>query len=219
MGRNMKVATAVAVVLATAIAFYGLFLALVGIPVTLVQEYTPFGGTGGENNTIQYTTPHALLGTLAAAMIIVGLLIRKMKVAWIGLATLFAYSTVFFFSIGILLLPVAAVLLILLNIIHSSQEAPLTFWRDPEFYGSLGFILVAGTSILYFFTSMSMTSLLYLVLGAALAAWGCYRNILLAWLGSILVLALSISLIFNAGLLPFLGAIVLLAGAIFKTFK
>jgi hypothetical protein len=219
MDRNVKVATAVAVVLAAAVAFYGLFLALIGISVTLVQEYTPFGGIGGENKTIQYTTPHALLGTLAAAMIIVGLLIRKMKVAWIGLTTLFAYSTVFLFSIGILLLPVAAVLLILLKIIHSSQKVPLTFWRDPEFYGSLGFVLIAGNSILYFFTSTPMTSLLYLVIGATAAAWGCYRNILLAWLGSILVLALSISLTFNAGLLPFIGAIVLLTGAIFKTFK
>jgi hypothetical protein len=218
MDRNVKVATAVAVVLASAVAFYGLFLALVGIPVTLVQEYTPFGGTAGEN-TIQYTTPHALLGTLAAAIIIVGLMIRKMKVAWIGLATLFAYSTVFLFSIGILLLPIAAVLLILLNIIHSSQKAPPTFWRDPEFYGSLGLVLVAGTSILYFFTSTPMTSLLYLVIGASAAAWGCYRNILLAWLGSILVLTLSISLIFSEGLLPFIGAVVLLAGAILKTFK
>ncbi len=184
MSRIVKAATAVAVVLAAAVAFYGLFLALVGMPATSVQEYNPFEGTGGEKTAIRYSTPHALLGTLAAAMIIVGLLIRKLKVAWIGLATLFAYSAVFLFSTGIGLLPVAVVLLILLNVIYS-QKLPLPFWRDPEFYGLLGFILVISTSLLYFFTFMPMTSLLYLVIGATVAAWGCYRNTLLAWLGSI----------------------------------
>jgi|GEM_PF-1777756 len=189
------------------------------MPATLVQAYNPFEGTGGEKTAIRYPTPHALLGTLAAALIIVGLLIRKLKVAWIGLAALFAYSAVFLFSTGLGLLPVAVVLLILLSIIHSSQKPPLPFWRDPEFYGLLGFVLAAGTSFLYYLTYMPMTSLLYLVIGAAAAAWGCSRNTLLAWLGSVLVLALSISLISSAGLLPFVGAIVLLAGATLTTFN
>lgn len=219
MSRIVKVATAVAVVLALAIAFYGLFLALVGMPATLVQAYNPYEGTGGEKIAIRYPTPHALFSTLAAAMIIVGLLIRKLKAAWIGLAALFAYSGVFFFSTGIGLLPVAVVLLILLSIIHSSQKPPLPFWRDPELYGLLGFVLVAGTSFLYYLTYKPMTSLLYLVIGAAVAGWGCSRNTPLAWLGSIFVLSLSISLISIAGLLPFVGAIVLLAGAALTTFK
>jgi hypothetical protein len=191
MTRRVKAATAVAVMLAAAIAIYGLFVAFVGMPATLVKEYNPLEGTGGEKTTIQYPTPHALLGTLAAAMIIVGLLIRKPKAAWIGLAALFAYSAVFLFSTGLGLLPVAVVLLILLNVIYSSQKPPLPFWRDPEFYGLLGFILVAGTSLLYYITYMPMAPLLYLVIGAAAAAWGCSRNTLLAWLGSILVLALT----------------------------
>ncbi|NJD54400.1 MAG: hypothetical protein FIB07_16245 [Candidatus Methanoperedens sp.] len=97
----MKIATAVALVIALAVAFYGLFLALVGMPATLVKAYNPFEGTGGEKITIRYPTPHALLGTLAAAIIIVGLLMQKLKVAWIGLASLFAYSGVFLFSTGL----------------------------------------------------------------------------------------------------------------------
>ena len=60
---------------------------------------------------------------------------------------------------------------------------------------------------------------LYLILGASVAALGCYRSALMAWLGSILVLALSISLIFSAGFLPFIGAIVFLAGAALRTFN
>lgn len=219
MSRIVNIATAVAVVLALAVAFYGLFLALVGMPATLVQAYNPFEGTGGEKIAIRYPTPHALLGTLAATMIIVGLLMRKLKAAWIGLAVLFAYSAVFLFSTGLGLLPVAVVLLILLNIIYSSQKPPLPFWCDPEFYGLLGFVLVAGTSFLYYLTYMQMTSLLYLVIAAAAAAWGCCRNTLMAWLGSILVLSISISLMFSVGLLPFVGAIVLLAGAALTTFN
>jgi hypothetical protein len=219
MSRRVKAATALAVMLATAIALYGLFVAFVGMPATLVMEYNPIEGTGGEKTIIQYPTPHALLGTLAATMIVFGLLIRKQRIAWIGLATLFAYSAVFLFSTGLGLLPVAVILLILLNVIYSSQKPPGPFWRDPEFYGLSGFILVVSTSVLYFFTYMPMTSLLYLIIGAAVAAWGIYRNTLMAWLGSILVLALSISLMFSAGLLPIVGAVVLLAGAALTTFK
>jgi len=114
--------------------------------------------------------------------------------------------------------------------------APLL--RDPRVYGSLGYILVAVPSLFFFFKGISgiryypaihntetiwqgayQPFYLYLVLGAAVAAWGIYRNTLLAWLGSIFVLALSISLMFSAGLLPIVGAFFLLAGATLATFK
>jgi len=60
---------------------------------------------------------------------------------------------------------------------------------------------------------------LYLIFGATVAALGCYRSAFMAWLGSIFVLALSISLMSSAGLLPIAGAFVLLAGSILTTFK
>jgi len=219
MSRIVKAATAVIIVMTTAVALYGFFLALVGMPATSVQEYNPLG-TDGEKTTIQQLSPHALLATLAAAMIIIGLLIRKLKIAWIGLAILFAYSAIFLFSTGGGLLPIAVILLILLAIIHSSQiqKPSPPFWRDPEFYGLLGFILVASTSLLYFSTGMPVTFFLYFIIGAAVAMWGCYRNVLLAWLGGIFVLVLSILLIFSVGLLNFIGSIFLLAGAALKTF-
>ena len=114
--------------------------------------------------------------------------------------------------------------------------APLL--RNPIVYGLLGYILVAAPSLLFYFemiagnryypaTHITETTwqgayqpfYLYLILGATVAALGCYRSALMAWLGSILVLALSISLIFSAGLFPFIGAIVFLAGAALITFN
>lgn len=114
--------------------------------------------------------------------------------------------------------------------------APLL--RNPKIYGLPGYILVAAPSLLFYFemiagiryypaTHITETTwqgtyqpfYLYLISGATVAAIGCYRSAFMAWLGSILVLALSISLIFRAGLLPFIGAIVLLAGAAFMTFN
>jgi hypothetical protein len=118
MSRIVKVATTVVIVLATAVALSGLFLAFVGMPTTLVQEKNPFEGTGGEKTIIRYTVPHALLGTLSAVIIIGGLLTRKQLIAWIGLAFLFAYSTLFLFSVGVGLLPVAVVLLVLLVMVQ-----------------------------------------------------------------------------------------------------
>jgi hypothetical protein len=110
--------------------------------------------------------------------------------------------------------------------------------HNPKVYGLLGYILVAVPSLLFFFErrpeihyypSTHVTEsiwgrafqpfYLYLIFGATVAALGCYRSALMAWLGSIFVLALSILIIFSAGLFPFVGAIVLLAGAVLTTFK
>lgn len=121
------------------------------------------------------------------------------------------------------------------------MTAPL--WRNPKLYGLLGFILVAAPSLFFFFMGMPGTQvtvteyaggnktvvtetvwmgafnpfLLSFVIGAAVAAWGCYRSKLLAWVGSLFVLAFSILTIFSAGLITLPGAVLLLAGAIFKT--
>ncbi|MFZ3385382.1 MAG: hypothetical protein WA144_15795 [Candidatus Methanoperedens sp.] len=113
--------------------------------------------------------------------------------------------------------------------------APLL--QNPKVYGFLGYILVAVPSLFFFFRGISgnryypaihtetigggiyQPFYLYLIFGATVAALGCYRSAVMAWLGSILVLAISISLIFSAGFLPFIGAILLLAGAAVMTFN
>jgi hypothetical protein len=119
MSRIVKASTAAAIVLAVAVAAYGLFLALVGMPVAVVQERVqgmeaPDGGV----NIGYDPVPHAFIGVLAAAMILVGLLKQKLLIAWSGLVVLFAYSVLFLFSVGAGLLPVAVLLLILLIIIR-----------------------------------------------------------------------------------------------------
>lgn len=121
------------------------------------------------------------------------------------------------------------------------MTAPL--WRNPKLYGLLGFVFVAAPSLFFFFMGMPGTSvteteyaggnktvvtetvwvgafnpfLLSFVIGAAVAARGCYRSKLMAWAGSLFVLAFSILAIFSIGLLTLLGAVLLVIGAAFKT--
>lgn len=95
----LKVATAVAVVLAAAVALIGIFIVFIDTP-----------------------TPHALLATSAAAIIIAGLLMGKLRIAWYGLAFLFAYSVLFLFSAGAALLRLDFILLILLIIIQLTKS-------------------------------------------------------------------------------------------------
>jgi len=118
-----------------------------------------------------------------------------------------------------------------------------SFWRDPVFYGSLGFILVSVPCLYYFFMGIPGTSvseivyangnrtvvvetvrtgafnpfLLIFVIGATVAALGCYRNTLMAWAGSIFVLFYSILAGFSIGLLLLPGALLLIIGTALKT--
>ena len=122
------------------------------------------------------------------------------------------------------------------------------FLQNPVIYGILGFILVATPCLYFFFTGFPGTSvtetvtqtetginrtivtetvrmgafnpfLLIFVIGAAVAAWGCYRNTTMAWIGSLFLLAYSILAILSIGPLILPGVIFLLAGAVFKTIK
>lgn len=120
----------------------------------------------------------------------------------------------------------------------------ITRWRNPKIYGLLGFILVAAPALLFFIAGMPYSRVtpteigsreysvtetvwegafnpvfLYFVIGAALAAWGCNRNTILAWVGSLFVLILSMLLLFSIGLITLPGALVLVIGAALKTFN
>lgn len=114
----VKVATAVAILLAVAVALLGLFLAIVGTSWMLVEQFVTPEGTSTVESTARYPTQHGLFGALAAVMMIVGLLMGKLRIAWYGIAFLFAYSVLFLFSVGAALLPVDFILLILLIIIQ-----------------------------------------------------------------------------------------------------
>ena len=123
------------------------------------------------------------------------------------------------------------------------MKVPL--WRNPKLYGLLGFILVAAPSLFFFFIGIPGTSvketeyasgdrtvvtetvwigafnpfLLIFVIGAAVAAWGCYRNKLMAWVGSLFVLAYSIIAMFSIGLPILPGSVLLIVGASLKIYK
>lgn len=123
-----------------------------------------------------------------------------------------------------------------------------SFLRNPVFYGIVGFILIAAPSIYFFFIGIPGTEVsetitqtdsginrtittrtvymgtynpffLIFILLAGIAAWGCYRNTLLAWVGSLLMLIFSILGMFSIGMLILPGSILLLAGAVLRKFR
>jgi len=123
-----------------------------------------------------------------------------------------------------------------------------SFLQNPVIYGILGFMLVAAPCLYFFFAGFPGTSvserwnqtetginktivtetvrtgafnpfLLIFVVAASITAWGCSRSTPVAWIGSLFVLAYSILAIFSIGMLVLPGAIILLAGAVFKSRK
>ncbi len=54
---------------------------------------------------------------------------------------------------------------------------------------------------------------------AGIAVWGCYKNTVFAWVGSLSVLILSILAMFSVGLFTLPGAVLLVTGAALKTFN
>ena len=118
-------------------------------------------------------------------------------------------------------------------------------WYNPKLYGLLGLILVAVPMLFFFFAGLPYMGggeiqyangsktvvtgtvwegafnpiFLFFVFCAAIAALGCYRSVFMAWIGTLLVLILSILGLFTIGLFAFPGTILLLVGAVLKTIK
>ena len=116
---------------------------------------------------------------------------------------------------------------------------------NPKLFGLLGLILIAVPMLFFFFAGLPNAEVketqyangsktivtgtvwegafnpvfLFFVFCASIAALGCYRSVLMAWIGSLLVLTLSILAFFTVGLFAFPGTILLLLGAVLKTFK
>lgn len=124
--RIVDAATLVAILLSAAVAFYSLFLVLVGMPGTLVQEVPEGEAYQAEAWATLTFIPHpaSSLPLLAASAILVGLVTRRLVIAWIGLLALFAFSALLLFSVGAPLLPVAGLILVLLLIIQRSDYSP-----------------------------------------------------------------------------------------------
>lgn len=120
----MSAATAGAILLIAAVAFYALRLLIVGEAWTVVPEVSITEALKqAPRGIVRFspTTRPVVVPLLAAAMLLAGLLTRKLVIAWIGLAVLFLFSALFLFSIGAGLLPMAGLLLILLTIITVLQ--------------------------------------------------------------------------------------------------
>ncbi len=116
---------------------------------------------------------------------------------------------------------------------------------NPKIYGMLGLILVAVPMLFFFVAGLPYSesgetlyangtttyysgivwkgafnpSLLIFVFLAGTAAFGCYRNKLVAWVGSVLLLILCIIAGFSVGLFGLPGTIILFVGALLKSYE
>ena len=108
----VKISTLAAILLTALVAFYSLFLLVIGQPWTIAYE-------GVDNRGLLFIpAPPAFVPLLAATVLLLGLLIRKKLMAWIGLAILLAFSLLFMFGIGGILLPATGLLFTLLIVIQ-----------------------------------------------------------------------------------------------------
>jgi len=116
--RITNATTAVAIFLAAGVALYGLFLAIVGVPGTSIPEVSLTDVPEKVQKSLQFSpAPQGLVALLSAAMLISGLLMRKLTIAWLGLVILLVFSMLFLFGVGGGFLPIAGLLLILLSVV------------------------------------------------------------------------------------------------------
>jgi hypothetical protein len=109
----VRVLFIVSVVVALAVAGYGAYLLLIGIPETMVIAVPP-GEPLPEGTTTYRATPAGVVPLLAGLAIVIGLRSRRIAVAWIGGLAAAAFSVAFVFGVGgILIGPAAALLLAL----------------------------------------------------------------------------------------------------------
>jgi hypothetical protein len=112
----VKMSTIAVTLLAALVAFYAFFLLVIGQPWTIAYE-------GGENQGLRFiSAPAAVIPFLAAILLLLGVLTGKKLWAWLGLTILLAFSILFLFGIGGILLPVAGFLFILLIAIQLSPR-------------------------------------------------------------------------------------------------
>ncbi len=110
--------TAVAIFLAAGVALYGLFLSIVGVPGTSIPEVSLTDIPEKVQESPQFSpAPQGLVALLSAVMLISGLLMRKLTIAWLGLVILLVFSMLFLFGVGGGFLPIAGLLLILLSVV------------------------------------------------------------------------------------------------------
>lgn len=110
--------TTVAILLAAVVALRGLFLAIVGVPGTFVREVSITEIPEKVQESLQFSpAPQGLVFLLSAVMLISGLLMRKLWIAWLSMVILLGFSMLFLFGVGGGFLLIDGLLLILLSIV------------------------------------------------------------------------------------------------------
>jgi hypothetical protein len=115
-GTIRRVATIGVVLLGLVIAAYGVNLLLVGVTVVSLPA-VPVGTPPGPASTETIPIVMGVILTIAGGLILVGLAVRRTSLTWIGAAVSTLFAGVYVFSIGGILVPVAAVLLALLSVV------------------------------------------------------------------------------------------------------
>jgi hypothetical protein len=113
---QIRVATSVVVaVLALIVAAYGLYLVVIGQEITFVPAVPP-GDPLPEGTTRNVPAMQGLIPAAAGLLVVIGMAIRGLLVAWIGAAIATAFAALFLFGVGGALLPVVAALGVALGI-------------------------------------------------------------------------------------------------------
>lgn len=101
-----KVAAVVVILMSAIVAIYALFLLVIGQPWVTVSE-------GNADQQVMFVRAYpAIIPFLAATTIVIGVVVRKQTILWIGNLVLFTFSVLFVFGIGGAILPIASITLL-----------------------------------------------------------------------------------------------------------
>ncbi len=101
-----KVAAVVVILMCAIVAIYALFLLVIGQPWVTVSE-------GNADQQVMFVRAYpAITPFLAAITIVIGVVVRKQTILWIGNLVLFTFSVLFVFGIGGAILPIASITLL-----------------------------------------------------------------------------------------------------------
>lgn len=143
---------ALATLLLVIIASFSAILLVRGVPSNSVSEASGLEGERIVREIVYQPYPAAAAPLLAALLFLLGLLIRKLALAWLGLTVLLVFSLLFLFSSGAALLPLVGVLLVLLTILQFSQRSALA--RSFLFPG---IVLLVGLVIIGYYYLPALT--------------------------------------------------------------
>ena len=91
----------------------GIYVLVVGVTVVATPA-VPVGTAPGPTSSGTIVVVAGVIPTVAGGLILIGLALRKLWLSWAGVAATSLFAALFVFSIGGILVPVAAALLVLL---------------------------------------------------------------------------------------------------------